>query len=244
MVADSPRRFGLAIAAASAIAACSGSALKISKAQDSGTNSPDLESRSDLRAEDNPVYKDSSTDPGVVTADTGPATPPLGSDSASPDTAIIKNDAGRDGSIVQRDAGADRVAQDVASDSLGDSSILSIDGGGVDTGLAASLTISGFVSYAEAPEGETSSPMSLTVSNVGTTSSGTFTITITGTDAGVFEITSNSCDKPLPAGESCQVTLVFHAPTQGGSYSHASLNIVADGLPGGAFAAPLTGETA
>jgi hypothetical protein len=136
----------------------------------------------------------------------------------------------------------DRVAQDVASDGLGDSSILSIDDGGVDNGLAVSLTISGNTTVG-APEGRTSLPMPFTVSNVGATSSGTFTVTITGTDANVFKITSNSCDKPLPAGGSCQLTIVFNAPNQMGIY-HASLNIVADALPGGALVTQLTGETA
>ena len=136
------RSMGLSIMTAFAIAACGGSTLRMSKAQDSGTNSPDLESRTDLPPNDDLDRKDLSADSGVVGVDTGPDARPL-EDSASRDTTIIKNDAGRDGSIVQRDAALDRVAQDAASDSLDDGSILGADGGGVDTGLAASLIVSG-----------------------------------------------------------------------------------------------------
>jgi len=241
MVAHSKKGLGLVIVAGFAIAACGGSTLKGGKTQDSATNSPDLGLRSDLPAEGSPLYQDSSADSGVVTADTGPDRPWLGSDSASPDTTIVEDDGGRDGRIVQGDAAVDRAAQDGASDSLDDGSSFRVDGGDVETGLVASLIVTG-LTYADAPEGETS-PMRFTVSNVGGMSSGAFAIAITGPGANVFKIVSSSCDKPLPAGESCLVTLVFNAPNQGGIY-HASLNIMADGFPGGAFVAQLTGETA
>ena len=81
-------------------------------------------------------------------------------------------------------------------------------------------------------------PVVFTVTNVGSAPSGPFTVTITGSR--YFKITSNSCDRPLPGGESCQVSVVFDAP--GGGTSTASLNVVADGIPGGKFTIPLAGD--
>jgi arylsulfatase A-like enzyme len=76
MFADNAR-FGLVIATALALTACGGSAKKTIDAQDAGTTLPDLGSERDLPADDNPTYKDTAKDTGVVTADTSPDTPAL-----------------------------------------------------------------------------------------------------------------------------------------------------------------------
>ena len=82
-------------------------------------------------------------------------------------------------------------------------------------------------------------PVVFTVTNVGSAPSGPFTVTITGSS--YFKITSNSCDKPLPGGESCQMSVVFDSPGGAGS-RFASLNVVANGIPGGTFTIPLAGD--
>ena len=103
-------------------------------------------------------------------------------------------------------------------------------GGAADAGVGASLTIDPKEATMFIGIGMPSPPVVFTVTNVGSAPSGSFTFTITGSS--YFKITSNSCDRPLPGGESCQVSVVFDAP--GGSGSRfASLNVVADGIPGG-----------
>jgi hypothetical protein len=114
-------------------------------------------------------------------------------------------------------------------------------GSTVDSGVGASLTID----PKEAPFfiglGQPTPPVVFTVTNVGSAPSGTFTVAITGSST--FKITSTSCDKPLPAGESCQVAVVFDAPGGAGGRT-ASLHIAADGIPGGQFIVALLGDAA
>ena len=264
MLADNAGRFGLVVAATLAITACGSSTKRAVDARDSGTHSPDLGLKGDLRADSNPVYEDAADDAGVVTADASPDTPALGLDSArldittinddvgtdlpilgldsaGRDSAIINEDAGLDGNIVRKDTAVDGVALAGAVDSGGDGSILNLDGGGADSGGAASLTIRPTQADFGIVWPLPSKPIVFTVTNVGSAPSGTFTATIS-TDSW-FRITSNTCDKPLPAGQSCQVAVVFDDPGLQGLGSRTGiLTIVADGIPGGRFTAPLSGD--
>jgi hypothetical protein len=111
--------------------------------------------------------------------------------------------------------------------------------GGVDSGPGALLTVSPSDATFWVPSEAEEGPMVFTVSNAGSASSGTFAVTLTGADVDRFEITSDSCDRPLPPGESCQVAVAFKHTY--GSY-YASLEIVADGFPGGKVSVWLTGN--
>jgi hypothetical protein len=65
-------------------------------------------------------------------------------------------------------------------------------------------------------------------------------VTVTGSK--YFQITANSCDNPVPAGESCQVAVTF-APLDAASAGDSSgtLTITGAGIPGCAFALHLQG---
>jgi len=202
-----------------------------------------------MPTDDNVVFNDAALDAGVVISDTGLDTPLLGHDSASLDTTIIGMDAGLD-SLVQEDTAADGFALDGSVDSAGVDSgyggpSVGQDGGRIDTDGTAWLTIDpqngGFGVAYPTP----TPPIVFTVSNVGSAPSGTFSVTISGTAvaASYYKISSNSCNKPLPAGESCQVGVTFVAPGGAGGPYVASLNIVVEGSPGGRFTIQLSGES-
>ncbi len=122
MVAGTAKRIGLVIASTLAVAACGGSSLRTSKANDSGTGSPDLGVQGDLAADHNPVYKDAAADVAVVIPDAGaaadagvvaieprPDAPLVDRDSASPDTTLIEKDAAKE-AAGKKDAAAKKDA--------------------------------------------------------------------------------------------------------------------------------------
>lgn len=78
--------------------------------------------------------------------------------------------------------------------------------------------------------GTTSAPQSVTITNVGKQTmsfTGSPAITITGTDAGDYAISSNSCGSTLGAGASCSVSVTF-TPLSGGTLT-ADLSISDNG---------------
>ena len=261
MLADDTSRLGLVIAAALAILGCGSSPKQGIDAHDGGTAATDLGAKGDWSADNNPRDDDAAADAGTVVADVAdvvPEAPLLDRDSAGSDTAInaadagadtplpngdsagpditdIGVDAGLDGNTVPQDSAVDGSAQDVAADARGGDAIVGVDGGSVDAGRAALLTIS----PTDARLYQTATCV-FTVSNVGSAASGTFTVTITG-QATYFEITSNSCQGPLPAGEECQVVVRFNMPPTSLRQT-ASLNIEAEGFPDGKFVAQLLGD--
>ncbi len=96
------------------------------------------------------------------------------------------------------------------------------------------------VSPAEIPfddlmSGETSPPRTITVTNAGNAPSGPLTVKLGG---GPFEIQANGCTALLPAGSSCQLSVVFH-PTAAGN-SQGDVSIGAD--PGGTASVTLAGQ--
>jgi hypothetical protein len=242
-------RFGLVLTASVVLAACGSSTKTGIDAKDSARTSSDEGPVLDLPTDNNLVQGDAALDAGIVTSDAALDTPLIGRDSASLDTTIIGIDASLD-NPVQNDAAADGFALDGGVDSAGvdsgyDGATAGQDGGWMDSGGTASLTINpkngdfGIVYPTPTP------PLVFTVSNVGSAPSGTFTVTISGNAISVsyYRISSNSCDKPLPAGESCQLGVMFIAPGGAGGPYVASLNIAAEGIPGGRFTVQLSGET-
>jgi hypothetical protein len=123
--------------------------------------------------------------------------------------------------------------EDVAADAAPDGGIE----GGVESSPVASLIVSPTSANFWVPS-ETAGPIVVTVSNVGAAYSGAFTIMMTGADADRFEITSTSCDQPLPPGGSCEVAVAFKHTF--GAY-YASLDLLAEGFPSGEFKVPLGG---
>ena len=252
MLTDNARKFGLVVTTFLAFAACGSSTKRGIDAKDSATRSSDIGPALDLPTDNNVVFMDAALDAALdagVVIDTGLDTSLLGRDGASLDTTIIGIDAGLD-NLVQEDTATDGFAPDggvdrAGVDSVYDGPTVGLDGGRIDFGGTALLTINpkngdfGTVYPTPTP------PIVFTVSNGGSATSGTFTVTISGTAvaASYYKINSNSCDKPLPAGESCQVGVTFVAPGGAGGPYVASLNIVAEGSPGGRFTIQLSGET-
>ena len=259
MLTNRARRFGLVVTACLAVAACGSSTKRGINAKDSATGSSDIGPALDTPTDNNVGFKDATLDAGVGISDTGLDTPLLGHDSASLETTIFGIDAALD-NLVQDDTAPDGFVLDGGVDGVGVDGA-GVDGAGVDNGYGgpwvgqdsgridsggtALLTINpkngdfGVVYPTPTP------PIVFTVSNGGSATSGTFTVTISGTAvaASYYKINSNSCDKPLPAGESCQVGVTFVAPGGAGGPYVASLNIVAEGSPGGRFTIQLSGET-
>ena len=249
MLTDNARRFSLVVAASLVLAACGSSTKRGIDAKDSATRASDTGPALDMPTDDHVVSKDAALDAGLVISDTGLDTPLLGRDSASPDTTIIGIDAGVD-NLVQEDTAADGFALDGGVDSAGVDSgyggpTVGQDGGRIDSGGTALLTINPKNGDFGVAYPTPTPPIVFTVSNVGSATSGTFAVTISGTAVAVsyYKISSNSCDRPLPVGESCQVGVTFIAPGGAGGPYVASLNIVAEGSPGGRFTIQLSGET-
>jgi hypothetical protein len=141
------------------------------------------------------------------------------------------------------DSNADRTdtaTDDVAQKGATDGAVPSNDGGDVDAGRVPVLAVSPNDVPMIVGMGVPSQPVVFTVSNVGSESSGAFTVTLTGSK--YFKISSNACAKPLPAGESCKVLVVFDAPGGAGGPISASLKIAAYGFPGGVFTVVLSGD--
>ena len=235
MLAENVGRLSLLIAAALAITACGSSTNKAIDANtgDSGPILPDMELERDLPADGLSVYQDAAADAGVDATDAAAVSPDIGHDGAGLETTLLAKDAGPDGDFFRKEAATDGVARDVAADGGSDGSIPDMDGGGVDSGPAASLVIS--------PEnasffGDTV----FTVINVSSVSTGAINVTITGSDVSHFEIASNSCNEALPPGGECQVTVGLRHYECLGEY-HGSLSVVAAGFPGEEFTAPFVG---
>jgi hypothetical protein len=85
-----------------------------------------------------------------------------------------------------------------------------------------------------------SGAVSFTYSNGGAGATPPLAVSVTGPDAGDFQLTDPCSGKPLPAGGSCQVSVVF-APTAAGSKT-ATLTGTAQGL--GSVTAALSGTAA
>ena len=97
------------------------------------------------------------------------------------------------------------------------------------TALSAGLILAGSVA-----------PMTLTVTNSGTgplTVSGT---SITGTNAGSFSVTANTCSTPVVAGSYCQMIVTFSPTTTGSSFA-ATLNLT-DNVTGSPQTVALAGS--
>lgn len=91
--------------------------------------------------------------------------------------------------------------------------------------------------------GATSAPVSFTFANGGGTATPPLTVTLTGADAADFQLTDPCSGKPLNAGASCKVSVVFAPPAVGGVGSKtASLAGAAQGL--GTATASLSGTAA
>jgi hypothetical protein len=86
--------------------------------------------------------------------------------------------------------------------------------------------------------GQTSAPMSTTVSNVGTTTVNLTGFTLTGGAAADYSISANTCGATLAAGANCSVSIVFK-PTKKNA-RNAKLNVKNNG-GGGSSVASLTG---
>jgi hypothetical protein len=85
--------------------------------------------------------------------------------------------------------------------------------------------------------GETSSATTFTVTNSGNAATGIPMVTIGGTDATQFKLSTNACTAAMPAGGTCTVGVEF-VPTAAGARS-ATLELTAN--PGGAATAAITG---
>ena len=88
--------------------------------------------------------------------------------------------------------------------------------------------------------GTTSSATVFTVQNTGPGASGSWAIGFTGASTSAYAMTSNTCVASMAAGQSCEVSVVFQAPTTSGNYL-ATLTITA-GNASGNLTAPLVGR--
>jgi Concanavalin A-like lectin/glucanases superfamily/PKD domain len=87
-------------------------------------------------------------------------------------------------------------------------------------------------------KGSSSDPVTFTVINSGGTSSGALSTSVTGTNASLFRIGSDTCTGPLAPGGSCTLAVTFN-PTEVGA-ADATLEIT--GSPGGTASASLEGS--
>jgi hypothetical protein len=92
--------------------------------------------------------------------------------------------------------------------------------------------------------GSLSGSQVFTITNNGTGPSGILTSQITGTDAGQFTITADTCSpgfdpQPLPAGGTCAVTVAFWP--QAGQRGAKSATLSVSGTPGGTVSTTLSG---
>jgi hypothetical protein len=114
-------------------------------------------------------------------------------------------------------------------------------GGSGDAGLSGPLAVKpNGVSFTQGI-GVTSRPISVTLQNGGSATSGAITVTITGPNASVFLITGITCVGTLAAGKTCEVEVVFKAPSTSATYT-ATLNITVAGSSGGVLAVSLSGN--
>jgi len=125
----------------------------------------------------------------------------------------------------------------ISDNATGSPQAVTLSGTGVSSGagisflpstLAAGLILSGSIA-----------PMTLTVTNSGTSALNISATSISGTNAGSFNVTSSTCTTAVAAGNSCQLVVTF-SPTTTGSFS-ATLN-VSDNAPASPQQVPLTGS--
>jgi hypothetical protein len=90
-------------------------------------------------------------------------------------------------------------------------------GSAIDGGAAATLTISPASAKFSEGIGITSRPVVFTVTNTSTVPSGSLSVLLSGGSA--FAVTDNTCSAFLPGGQTCQVSVVFMAPSTAGSYA-------------------------
>ena len=79
------------------------------------------------------------------------------------------------------------------------------------------------VSFGSEIVGTTSAPMTVTVTNHGTTAVKLTSATITGTDKGDFAITSNTCTTITASGGTCSITMTFTPAASGARTATLSL---------------------
>ena len=93
--------------------------------------------------------------------------------------------------------------------------------GGADAGVSGQLLLDPLAASFSEGIGLSSDPIVFTVKNVGTVASGSLTLVVSGPGAIVFLISSNTCGAALASGQSCNVSVVFSAPTTSGNYNAA-----------------------
>jgi len=87
------------------------------------------------------------------------------------------------------------------------------------------------VSFGNETVGTTSAPMTVTVTNHGTTAVKVTSATITGTDKGDFAITSNTCTTINASGGTCSITITFTPVASGARTTTLSLTDNDKGSP-------------
>ena len=120
-----------------------------------------------------------------------------------------------------------------------------MDDGGVDAGMdAGTIETDGGLGAAPASHdfgsvatGTTSSTFTFTITNASSNPSGTLSVALSGANAAVFRMPTNTCTGTLGAGGSCDVGIAFQ-PTATGAAT-ASLDV--SGMPGGSLSLALTG---
>jgi hypothetical protein len=113
-------------------------------------------------------------------------------------------------------------------------------GATMDAGAGPLVTIAPTEAQGFIGQGVPTQPDTFILTNLGSAPSGPFTVTISGSTC--FKITFDTCSTHvLGPGEMCRVDVVFDAPGGVGSVS-GSMEIAADGIPGGSFALYLYGD--
>ncbi len=218
-------RFGIAVAASIAVAACGGSSKKTVDAGDARAS----EATPDVGMDTSVPGRDSAADQPLASGEAG-------STDDVPPKETAADEAGVDGSLARHDVEVMDVGLAGVVDGRGDAYG---EAGAIDAQAGASLTVNPTKGDFGITMGAPSDPIVFTVSNVGSIASGSPKVTTSGCK--FMKITGNSCVAPVPPGESCKVTMVFDAPGGAGGCS-GSLIIVAEGFPGGQVTIPLSGE--
>lgn len=227
MTACNARQVGLVIVTALVFAGCGGITQRPrADASDAPLGNPDAGTHDDVAGQADSALQDSAGDSAQVFTDVALDTPIVIPDGAGTGLDVADDIAGnRLDTLAVPDQGASFDAEQPA----------------VDSGSPALLVISPAEASFSEDVGRTSPLLAFTVTNVGLGPSGSFSVAIKGSDAAMFAVADTTCVAPLPAGETCQIAVVFKAPATPGN-SFATLNIsVADGA-GAVFAVLLWGE--
>jgi hypothetical protein len=91
--------------------------------------------------------------------------------------------------------------------------------------------------FPSTPVAARSAATTFTISNIGTITSGTITVSFGGDAPGDFVVTSSACDHPLAPNDECTLSMVF-APTAAGA---RTARLTAMGLPSAFFTLVLDG---